>query len=337
MSMAEDNPPSTTGSAMEGILTEYNLPQILAGPAGKAICRLIAGVVDIPPVYLNSFTQGINASGESKALVNKEIAAAAAMLVAQNEGIAARSAYSLLAKEYRHQKNKENIIKKTMKLLGDDASAMVETDQTSSPQSVDEDWMNVFEKFAEDASTDRMQTLWARVLSAEIRQPKSFSLPTLRFIAELDQDIALLFEKYSPRICNHQIIPASASLEGPELTDLLRLQDAGLITGVGGKLSNIFAFDRDAIGIRNQGRIILIKGIVGSRLEISGVLTTRTGKELLKIFKSPFDMDSLNLIVRDLPKAGLKSISMLTPLPAPDQGSFMQQDLWAEPFLVRVA
>jgi hypothetical protein len=105
MSMSEDNSPSTTGSSMEGILKEFNLPQILAGPAGKAICRLIAGVVDVPVAYLDSFTHGIKGNIESRALANKEVAAAAALLVAQNEGIAARSAYNLLAKEYRHQKN----------------------------------------------------------------------------------------------------------------------------------------------------------------------------------------------------------------------------------------
>src|SRR5208283_1459027 len=57
--------------------------------------------------------------------------------------------------------------------------------------------LNIFERYAEDASSETMRALWARVLAGEIRRPGQFSLRTLRFMSELDATTAKLFESYA--------------------------------------------------------------------------------------------------------------------------------------------
>src|SRR5205814_1243291 len=110
---------------------------------------------------------------------------------------------------------------------------------TSPPPKIEDDWLNVFERFAEDASSERLQQLWAKILAGEIRRPKTFSLQTLRFAAELDELTARVFEKHAHSVLMGDFI-LDAPRSGPEFTELLQLEEAGLITGTGGFLSKTF-------------------------------------------------------------------------------------------------
>jgi Protein of unknown function (DUF2806) len=238
--MYNDLTPTNGPSSIQSFIEKLNLPEMVAGPAGRAISRLVAGVFEIPAAYLDQFAQAIKSKTEAKQLVAKEVATVAAKLAANDTDIVARAAHNLLAKEYRYQKNKEAIARKTVEILEQDAAqnagakpAQPTPDAASSPPEVEEDWLNVFEKYAQDASSDRMQELWAQVLAGEIRRPKTFSLKTLRFLSELDQETARLFEKYLPLVCNGSFLPTPQPLEGPEFSEMMHLQDAGLLTGIG--------------------------------------------------------------------------------------------------------
>ena len=309
-------------------MRSLNLPQVVAGPAGKAISRLVAGVLEIPAAYLDQFVQGIKSKTEARSLVAKEVATAAANLAANDTDIVARAAHNLLAKEYRRQNNKEEIAKKTIEILEQETAnvATVEHDQAgsgpaSSPPEIDEDWLNVFEKYAEDASTDRMQELWAHILAGEIRNPKTFSLKTLRFVSELDQETARLFEKYVPLVCNNLFLPTPLPLQGQEFTDLIHLQDAGLLSGASGGIGQTYQSPGGQVALTNQGRVLLIMSQQALSFQIPCALLTKIGSELLQIVKAPFNLDRLKDVVARIPKNGITNITMLG---APDI-------LWPEP------
>ena len=194
--------------------------------------------------------------------------------------------------------------------------------------------MNVFEKYAEDASTERMQNLWASVLAGEIRTPKRFSLATLRFISELDSQIAQLWENYAPKVCNGDFIMSSQNIEGKLLEDLLTLQDVGLLRGVGGTLQKIFNFEPPiAVAnpppvlitlLVNQGRSMFIEAARGHKLLIPAILLTKIGKEALGIVKLPFNQAAFEQIIVDIPKVSLKRIFL-------HNGLGQEQILWQEP------
>jgi hypothetical protein len=335
--MSNDLVPHQQSSPLSTFLEKLNLPEVVAGPAGKAISRLIAGVLEIPATYLDSFTQGIRDKTEAKQLVSREVATAAAKLAASDSSIIARAAHNLLAKEYRHQKNKEDIAKRTINILEKeqseaDATRSVSAGAHKQQADVDEDWLNVFEKYAEDASTERMQHLWARVLAGEIRKPKTFSLKTLRFVAELDQEIAHLCEKHFPLICG-AAIPTLVHLTGSDLAELVQLQDVGLLAGVGGLFNQ--TVDLSAAGqaiIPNQGRLLMISGNPNQKLQFPVAMVTKIGREIASIIHVPFSIESSREIANRLPKSGLKSIALLTPTPSPGSAKLeMQEMLWTEP------
>lgn len=325
-------------SAIDRFIEKLNLPEMIAGPAGKAVSRLIAGVVDIPAAYLDSFTQGIKDKTVARTRVNQEVAAAAAKIAAGDEDIVARAAHNLLAKEYRHQKNKEDIARKALEILQDETKALTnnvapENGATQAPPpNVDDDWLNVFERYAENASSERVQELWARILAGEIRRPRTFSLKTLRFVSELDQQTASLFEKYVPYICN-QAIPTRVGLSGAELTELLHLQDADLLTGVGGLLNQ--SFDLGPTGqalMPNQGRMLLIQGQPNQKLQFTVAMLTKIGLEMTKIVKLPFSLEAGRELADRFPKGGLKQIAYIVPAASGGSVTFVPTDvLWSEP------
>jgi Protein of unknown function (DUF2806) len=164
---------------------------------------------------------------DAKSVVTKALATAAAEHLTSDPALVERAARGWLSKELRAQSNKEEVARRTIEYLTHEPPA-------TQAEEIDADWLNLFERYAEDASSERLQDLWARVLAGQLRTPRAFSLKTLRFVAELDFEIASIFEKWANAIVDWQYIGAPIPQGGQELSEALQMQDFGLITGVGG-------------------------------------------------------------------------------------------------------
>ena len=301
--MSNDLIPKETGSWWSDFLKEFNLPKVIAGPAGEAISRLIAGAADIPAAYLQQVAQGVRDKTEAKTVVSKAIAETAANIAKNDPEIVKRAAHSLLSKELRNQSNKEAIAKKTLEILQEEHPK----EATTEPKSVEADWMNVFEKFAGDASSERMQEMWARVLAGEIRKPGAFSLQTLRFIAELNQETARLFEKFATAVINADFIPFPPR-RGAEFTELLRLQEFGLVTGVSGSLNKAFSISApmQLLTYRRHALIVVLEP--PAEFNISSVLLTNVGREIYNILKIDDDIERAKEFANEFPKVKVTRI-----------------------------
>jgi hypothetical protein len=183
----------TETSSWSDVLQELNIPKLIAGPAGDAISRLVGHIVDVPSEYIKSFKQGIQDKREARSAVTNALATAVATDVVADKDLVHRAAQSFLAKELRSQTNKEAVARNAIKHLSDQSEP-----SGPKPETPEEDWLNVFERYAENASSEKLRDLWGRVLAKEICNPKSFSLRTVRFVSELDMDIAQTFRR-SPR------------------------------------------------------------------------------------------------------------------------------------------
>lgn len=63
---------------------------------------------------------------------------------------------------------------------------------------VSEDWINKFERYASDASSDQLRVLYGKLLSGEIRNPNSVQPSTLHFVAMLNEETTGLIERVLP-------------------------------------------------------------------------------------------------------------------------------------------
>lgn len=131
---------------------------------------------------------------------------------------AARAVENFLPSLVRKQANKDAVLDAALEdLRGNPA----DPDQRS-PTELDETFLDRFERYAEEASTEQLREKWGRVLAAEIRKPNTFSGKVLRVVDELDAETAALFE----RVCQHH---ADGVLLKPSL-GVLSFREASTLT-----------------------------------------------------------------------------------------------------------
>jgi uncharacterized protein DUF2806 len=285
-------------------LETLNIPRLIAGPAGEAISRLIGGVADIPVAWLQQFSQPIKDRTEATHIVNKAIAEATAKLAVSDPEIVGRAVNSLVAKAYRSQKNREAVAYKTIELLQEraDGAERPPEDPEGRPASLDEDWLNIFEQYAEQASSERLQEIWARILAGEIRRPQTFSLKTLRFVSELDRDIASTFERYVSSVVSDDFIPRPSKLEGEILNDFLKLQDYGLVTSVEGFINKNISIDHRGFAFLYRKHAVHIKVSQDHNVQVPAVLLTKVGREVAKILDPIDSIERAKELVDLVPK-----------------------------------
>ena len=97
-----------------------------------------------------------------------------------------RTTYRLFKEETQHQKNMEDTIAKAIPRLNEDAD----------PNAIEDDWIIKFFDKCRLVSDDKMQDVWASILAGEANCAGSYSQKTLTALADMDQKIAILFQKF---------------------------------------------------------------------------------------------------------------------------------------------
>lgn len=255
---------------------EGGLPQLLLGPAGKAISRLLGAVVEVPASYLDGRTQRIKDRTSARSKVTEAIAQKAAQLAVEDQDVLDRGLNSLLDKAYRTQNNRDAIAEKVIEQLADDPAP------SDSPGPSD-DWLNMFEDYAARASSESLRDLFSRVLAGEVRKPGSFSLSTMQFISVLDAPIAALIERMSPHVWNGSTVLQDAVDGVLTYAELLELEEVGYLNMGSGMLSINPTTDSDGNQLFRSG-VHVIHSIYdpNKKLSFRAYMLTRSGRELTR-------------------------------------------------------
>ncbi|AUQ56361.1 MULTISPECIES: DUF2806 domain-containing protein [Phaeobacter] len=262
-----------------------SIPKGLTPGVIKALDRLVGASVDIPIAWLQQKKAKIDAQTESYKLVEASIAETVASGAGADPDIAQRAMNKLVRKEYRKQVNREAVASAMVEDLRDQASSEENLATGSVPASeVDDDWLNVFERYAEDASSERLQGLWGKVLAGEVRQPGRFSTRTLRFLSEFSQADALLFETFAKSAFGDS---APKKLVAPEdqedISDRIYLEASGLIQGASGLgLEKTLMFNEHGrLFVREGNLVVLLTGEPEKKVQYKAIVLTQLGQEVL--------------------------------------------------------
>lgn len=177
-----------SGKWLDTILVD-GLPRALAGSAGAAISRLIGAGVEIPATWLETKSQKIRDKAADRRALQAALTDRVVDEAILDEALIERSKQALLGKEYRRQQNREAVAKIAIQDLAEGI-------ESGEPQEPEEDWMNKFERYSEDASSDDLQLLFGKLLSGQIRKPRSVSSSTLHFISVIEQETAELIQRF---------------------------------------------------------------------------------------------------------------------------------------------
>src|SRR5262249_4367582 len=132
---------------------------------------------------------------ETKARV-KLIEASARQIESQMEidPAFARAAGAKFARKIvRERTNLNQIMSGAVGELSRPTEPSYDTQEKRESPPISEDWLNVFENEGAQLSSDEMQRLFSKILAGEIRNPGTFSIKTVRLVAQLDNRAAHLF------------------------------------------------------------------------------------------------------------------------------------------------
>ncbi len=254
----------------------------------SALDRLVGSAIDIPGASIEGISRRIRLRNE----VNENLIAiegrAAAERLRLNESLGERVSAKFLGDVKATYENREAVAIEAVESL----RALPPPDQASSndhsdvgPDQIDEDWLNVFADFSGKASSDRLRSLWGRILAGEVREPGTFSLTTLRFVAELDKEIAELFARLATNRTADGFVVKPKILKNQDLLDYSFLEEVGLFQD---GLSFPVEPQSEGKYIRASGDYLLIVRLnEGKSLRVPVYKLTRVGREIASIL--PFD------------------------------------------------
>lgn len=173
----------TNGLAIIGDLAS-NVPSPVRTRFVKALSDLLGGLTAIPAAWVKRPAQAVEdvtaARSAASAILARGVAEAALNDPAVME--AAREIY--LPTIVRKAANRVRVAQRAVEHV---SASSTDGAEAAAPN---DDWMNAFMRFAEDASSEELQDMFGRILAGQVVRPGSFSLSTLRAVAELDQATA---------------------------------------------------------------------------------------------------------------------------------------------------
>ena len=241
----------------------------------------------------------------------------------------------------------QKILRESINLnkISEIAMADLATETKSEQPSIDtntselsEDWLNVFQNEGSVLSSEDMQQLFGKILSGEIRKPGSYSIRTIRLMAQLDNNAAHLFVRLcslsvSLRIPNSNVIidarvvsmgnAAANSLAqfGFGFDQLNVLHEYGLI------ISDYNSFRDSSISVANNGQVNLpltyqnqayalipkLSSYTPSPLHVHGVAFSQSGKELLRVVDIQPDQEYTQALTNFFDQQGFLLMKIASP------------------------
>lgn len=219
-----------------------------------------------------------------------------------------RTQQRLLFREIKKQKNIESVAQKALENLKEEEFV------TDEP--LNEDWVTRFFNIIEDISDEEVQEIWSRILSGEIKQPKSYSLRTLELLKNLSKDEAKVFLKIAKFAINSNgttFLIKGANKDvlkdfGISFHEISLIQELGVLNPgdfVQFKLPSLPDVSKTAFEI---GDVIVIaeKEANSPKKSIPVKVFNRIGVELLNLVTTTADFKYIQYLGRELKSKHIK-------------------------------
>ena len=206
-----------TANSMVDAATDLALDSTISAPirrnALKAFDRLCSALIDVPVGALERRSAEKRSESEARIKVMEEITDQILQQIKVDPEYALKAGHKFAEKIIREQLNLDNISAIAANELNKDesnnspdqnrgesneqqpAGSTNQDANSSEEKTINDVWLNIFETEARPQSAEEGQLLFARILAGEIRNPGSYSIPTLKTLGELDQDTAASFKK----------------------------------------------------------------------------------------------------------------------------------------------
>lgn len=279
----------------------------------KAFGALCTAAVDIPVARLEGIATEIRAQTDARVKLMSTNAEQIAGQMSVPPEYAHAAARKFGQKIVQQQINTDKVVEVAASVLQDESESS-DTFNEVPKASISDDWLNNFQKEAEQVTSEEMRLLFGKVLAGEITRPSSYSIKTVRLLSQLDNQAAVAFRKFCSMcvflesggvIIDARVITlgkqvASDALEsyGMGYRLLTILEEYGLIrpndnswvnyrfciANPGGVAPLGFTYQNTVYGlVPTNGPVPTEQGIPSTPLKVYGVSLTQVGKELARV------------------------------------------------------
>jgi len=225
--------------SLEVSVTETGAKAAVKSRFAAAVDRLGGNLVDWVNISLESANVRNRAKSDGERLLLGEVAKHGVRLLGNDPEFVERALDTHFGRLVRTQKNKDAVLKEALDHLSGSAESAVAVEETANSEDLAPEFLDRFERYAAEASTDDLRSRWGRVLAREVRTPGSMSNRAMRIVDELDPRTAQLFEQVCERGRVGDVL-IHCLVHDITLPQLLSLDDAGLITYSGGGIARPF-------------------------------------------------------------------------------------------------
>lgn len=275
----------------------------------KALGQLSSAAIDIPVAYLTGKADERRAETAARIKLINTTAGQIAQQMQIDPEYARVAVQKFGHRVIREQVNLDMISQIAANELRDASDSIEQSGPEESSDTINDDWLNVFETEARLKSTEEMQAYFGKILAGEIRTPGSYSTRTIKILSSLDQNIANLYS----RLCSMCVSLHGQNIRVPSFggnagnnalaeyginfSTLNLLNEHGLVIPD----YNSWWEYVPCIAVREAGQSAICTPMVyqgrhwimmpksnnriGSKLRIEGVELTQAGRELFKIVK----------------------------------------------------
>lgn len=285
------------------------VPQPIQKSIFKAITSLLQGVIELPVAKLNQLTQAINDKTEANKITSSALAKAAADNMVNDQELVDIATEAYLPTTVRKIRNRVKVAQCAVDHLKDKASE-VDSDRAKAP---DENWMNNFMRYTEDASSEELQERMGRLLAGEVLNPGTYSLTTIRTLNELDSNLASDFLEVWSKSVGDSVDYSEEWQRGSSYLRWQRLIEAGLMSST---ISTRFTpeITNTDIGVWTpmQTSDVWIKIIFRKESDVNWahIPFTRIGREIATLLPKPDYEDNIRQAALRIQKQGIVSITL---------------------------
>ena len=282
--MSEDR--SRNEVSLRATITDSSLSVGTQSRAVSTLDRLLGGFLGIPAAWLERVEKHIRNRTDRESIIQEAAATRLRTAILNDEEISTTVADMALSSRLTPIANKMRVAELAVDELSGNATDNEAPADEEDGGDVDQDWLNHFASYAERASSEDVQHLWARVLAGEIRRTGTFSLSSLRLLSELDQRMATTFQSLVQYRYNNEFIlkPKIEEMEGDRLDFLAFLEEVGLlqpINAIGGVARRINPDSKGRAGMRERDLLLVLE--LQATVELPIIPLTRSGREIASI------------------------------------------------------
>ena len=253
--------------------------------AGKAISRLVGATADIPVALLEGVAQKIRDETEERSIESRARATRKAKMIINDPEVVERAMNNEFSRLYRGQQNKDAVAAVAIMDLQERPSHAESTGPS-------DDWLNRFERYAEDASSDDLRIMFGKILAGEIRKPGAVSPATLHFVSILSSDAAKLIDRVLPYSTVEGETFLECMKESMKFDEIYELERTGFWSA---SKTFTFSFHKTSLSIHRIDKSFGfgIEAELGNKIVFKTGMLSRIGIDLISIIDKGFDIQAM--------------------------------------------